>query len=63
MGIKMVKQEGKLNKRLTTHIFRHTHISQLAEMGVPVKTIMARVGYNNPNTTLKYILMSLKRWN
>ena len=47
-----LKQEGKLNKRLTTHIFRHTHISQLAEMRVPVKTIMARVGHNNPNTTL-----------
>ena len=39
-------------KHLTTHIFRHTHISMLAELGVPLKTIMQRVGHNDPNTTL-----------
>lgn len=48
-----LKNEGKLDKELTTHIFRHTHISQLVEMGLPLKTIMARVGHVNPNTTLK----------
>ena len=37
---------------LTTHIFRRTHISMLSELGVPLKTIMQRVGHNNPNTTL-----------
>ena len=40
------------DKHLTTHIFRHTHISMLAELGVPLKTIMQRVGHNDPNTTL-----------
>lgn len=40
------------SKHLTTHIFRHTHISMLAELGVPLKTIMQRVGHNDPNTTL-----------
>ena len=40
-------------KTLTTHIFRHTHISILAGLGLPLKTIMQRVGHNNPNTTLK----------
>ncbi len=39
-------------KHLTTYIFRHTHISMLAELGVPLKTIMQRVGHNYPNTTL-----------
>lgn len=48
-----LKNEGKLDKKITTHIFRHTHISQLAEMNIPIKTIMARVGHNNPSTTLK----------
>lgn len=38
-------------KHLTTHIFRHTHISMLAELGVPLKTIMQRVGHNNPFCT------------
>lgn len=39
-------------KHISTHIFRHTHISMLAAMGVPVKAIMQRVGHNDPNTTL-----------
>lgn len=47
--LKGVNIEGK---HLTTHIFRHTHISMLAELGVPLKTIMQRVGHNDPNTTL-----------
>lgn len=47
--LKGVHVEGK---HLTTHIFRHTHISMLAELGVPLKTIMQRVGHNDPNTTL-----------
>ena len=47
--LKEVHIEGK---SLTTHIFRHTHISMLAELGVPLKSIMQRVGHNDPNTTL-----------
>lgn len=42
----------KCNKHLSTHIFRHTHISLLAEAGVPLKAIMQRVGHNEPTTTL-----------
>lgn len=40
-------------KKISTHIFRHTHISMLAEMNVPLKAIMQRVGHNDPNTTLQ----------
>ena len=40
------------NKTITTHTFRHTHISLLAEKQTPLKTIMARVGHNEPKTTL-----------
>ena len=40
------------SKKLTTHIFRHTHISLLAEEGVPLKAIMQRVGHNEPRTTM-----------
>ncbi len=39
-------------KKISTHVFRHTHISMLAEMGIPLKAIMQRVGHNDPNTTL-----------
>ena len=40
------------DKRITSHIFRHTHISLLAELNTPLKAIMQRVGHNDPNTTL-----------
>lgn len=42
-----------INKKITSHIFRHSHISMLAEMGVPLKTIMDRVGHSKPELTLK----------
>lgn len=42
----------KLPRHITTHVFRHTHIFLLAELGVPLKTIMERVGHINPKTTL-----------
>lgn len=45
--------ESKVNKNLTSHIFRHSHVSLLAEMGIPLKAIMDRVGHSDANTTLK----------
>lgn len=49
---KILKQVHIEGKHLTTHIFRHTHISILAELGIPLKAIMQRVGHNDPATTL-----------
>lgn len=49
---KILRRLNIPGKHISTHIFRHTHISMLAEMGVPVKAIMQRVGHNDPNTTL-----------
>lgn len=49
---KLLKQVYIEGKHLTTHIFRHTHISILAELGIPLKAIMQRVGHNDPATTL-----------
>lgn len=43
----------KINKRLTSHIFRHSHISLLAELNVPIKAIMQRVGHTDEKTTLQ----------
>lgn len=40
-------------KRITSHVFRHTHISMLISMGIPLKAIMTRVGHHNANTTLQ----------
>lgn len=38
--------------KLTSHVFRHSHISLLSELGVPLKAIMERVGHSNEKTTL-----------
>lgn len=43
----------KINKHLSSHIFRHSHISLLSELGVPIKAIMQRVGHADEKTTLK----------
>lgn len=50
-------------KHITSHVFRHTHISILCELGVPLKAIMARVGHNNPNTTLAIYTHVTERMN
>lgn len=52
-SLRYVKKSLKLEKKLSTHTFRHTHISQLSELNLPIKSIMTRVGHNSPNTTLK----------
>lgn len=49
---KILKRVSIGDKHITTHIFRHTHISILSELGVPLKAIMQRVGHNDPATTL-----------
>lgn len=40
-------------KHVTTHTFRYTHISLLAEAGIPIKTIMERVGHSDSKTTIQ----------
>lgn len=40
-------------KPATPHIFRHTHISMLAEAGADLRSTMSRVGHTNAKTTLQ----------
>lgn len=42
-----------IKKHATPHIFRHTHISMLAEAGVDLPTIMQKVGHDDIDTTMK----------
>lgn len=37
--------------KLTSHIFRHTHVSKLAEQGVPLEMIKKRVGHSDSKIT------------
>lgn len=51
-----IKEAGQtlgLEQNITSHIFRHSHISLLTEMGMPLKQIMDRVGHVNSKTTLQ----------
>ena len=42
-----------IDKHLTSHIFRHTLVSRLAEYNIPLKAIMQRVGHSDSKTTLQ----------
>ena len=48
----MAKKEG-ITKIVTSHIFRHTHVSILSESNIPLKAIMERAGHSDANTTLQ----------
>ncbi|HFI0529472.1 TPA: tyrosine-type recombinase/integrase [Streptococcus suis] len=45
--------EKPIQKNLTSHIFRHTLVSRLAENRVPLKAIMDRVGHADAKTTIQ----------
>lgn len=49
----LLKKIEANNKSLTTHIFRHTHITLLIEMNTPLKAIMQRVGHHDVKTTME----------
>lgn len=42
-----------INKHVTTHTLRHSHISLLSQLGVLLKAIMERVGHIDHQTTLQ----------
>lgn len=48
--LKKVKVNDKI---LSSHIFRHTHITLLIEMNTPLKSIMQRVGHHDIKTTME----------
>lgn len=51
--MKRIMKKLDINKHLTPHSFRHTHISMQTEAGAELPTIMERVGHKDPDTTLK----------
>lgn len=55
---KVLKQVTCISgKKLTTHIFRHSHITHLAtDLGIPLAAVAKRVGHCNTNTTASVYL-------
>ena len=43
------------NKHISTHIFRHTHISLLAEQGIPLEAIQDRIGHTRGSRGYRYL--------
>lgn len=49
--LKQAKDDLHIDKLLSSHTMRHTHVSKLAEMGVPLYVIQNRVGHSNSKVT------------
>ncbi|MFC0277108.1 HAD family hydrolase [Enterococcus devriesei] len=49
------------NKHITAHIFRHTHISFLAEQGIPLEAIQDRVGHSRGSRVTEIYLHITKK--
>lgn len=45
-----------LGRKITTHVMRHTHVSLMAEAGVPLEAITRRVGHENSDLTKRIYL-------
>lgn len=50
------KMDISSDKSLSSHIFRHTHISKLAEIGTPMYVIQDRVGHEDSKITQQIYL-------
>lgn len=50
--IRRAAEKAKISKLLTSHIFRHSHVALLAELGIPLSAAMERVGHTDYKTTL-----------
>ena len=57
---KTVELDSLKRKIVTPHSLRHTHASNLHDMGMDISVIQARVGHSSLNTTAKYVHVSVE---
>ena len=50
-----------IGREITPHTLRHTHVSLLAEAGVPLETISRRLGHSGSKVTKEVYLHVTKR--
>lgn len=50
--LRRAAEKAGITKHITSHIFRHSHIALLAEIGIPLSAAMDRVGHTDYKTTL-----------
>ena len=49
--LRRAKKKFNISKKVDCHIFRHTHVSKLAELGVPLYVIQDHIGHADDQTT------------
>lgn len=52
-NIQIAAQNIGIEKHVTSHTMRHSHISLLSQLGVSLRAIMERVGHTDHKTTLQ----------
>lgn len=52
-AIREAVKMSSIDKKVTSHTLRHTHISTLAQLGINIKAIQDRVGHSDYKTTLE----------
>jgi integron integrase len=53
-NIKIAAQKVNLNKRVTSHIFRHSYATHLLQAGVDLRSIQELLGHKSVETTMIY---------
>lgn len=59
--LKRAVERQKIDKNVTTHYFRHTHVSVLADMDVPLRVIQKRVGHAKGDITTQIYMHVTKQ--
>ena len=53
-NIKVASQKANLNKRVTSHIFRHSFATHLLQAGIDLRSIQELLGHKSVETTMIY---------
>jgi len=53
-NIKLAAQKTNLNKRITSHIFRHSYATHLLQAGIDLRSIQELLGHKSVETTMIY---------
>lgn len=59
--LKRAVERQKIDKNVTTHYFRHTHVSVLADMDVPLRVIQKRIGHAKGDITTQIYMHVTKQ--